>query len=259
MNINQLFSISRSGLNGLQKALDTTADNIANTNTVGFKEQDTSFHELIHQNVTDNEVAQTATPKSTPLGMNTSVESTVFNQGIFQTTNRTLDLAIDGNSFFGVTAPSGQTYLTKAGNFYQDEQGQLVSAEGWPVAMEETIPHAQWPKGELTIGPQGNVQVRTNQELVTVGRIGMFQVADTQQLARVGQTYFEAMPGSQVQSSLAQEGDFGTIKQGVLEGSTVNLAQSMTDLIVIQRSYGLNTRAVQTADEMWQATNRFTE
>lgn len=259
MNMNQLFSISQSSLNAIQKGLDTTANNIANVNTTGYKAQDVSFHELMHNAVTNEEVNIASSNFSTTQGAAASVQSPKIDQGGLQATGRTLDLAIEGGSLFGVTAPDGTTYYTRAGDFYQDSNQTIVTKEGWPVVMDTTIPSTQWPKGSLTIDSKGNVSIKTNDQNVSIGKIGLFQVSNQEQLSKTERGYYQANNNAAVLSSLNQAGDFGRIRSGYLENATVDLAQEMTELIVLQRIYGMNTKAVQTADELWQVTNRFTE
>ena len=258
MNMSQLFSIGQSNLNAIQKGLDTTSNNIANANTTGYQTQEMSFHELIHNAITNDEVITNNPGFSVTRGNASSVQSQKIEQGGLQATGRSLDLAIEGNSFFAATAPDGNIYYTRAGDFHQDSDQRLVTKEGWPVMMNSIIPNAQWPKGTIEIDQSGNITISSNNQQTTVGKIGLFQIPNTEQLSKTDRGYFQAND-TPVFSSLTQGGNFGRIRSGYLENSTVDLAKEMTDLIVLQRIYGMNTKAVQTADELWQVANRFTE
>lgn len=258
MNMSQLFSIGQANLNAIQKGLDTTANNIANANTTGYQTQDVSFHELIHNTITNDEVTMNDARFSVTRGNASSVQSPKIEQGGLQATGRSLDLAIEGDSFFAATAPDGNIYYTRAGDFHRDSNQQLVTKEGWPVKMNAIVPTAQWPQGTITIDQTGNIMVSSNNQQTIVGKIGLFQIPNTEQLSKTDRGYYQAND-TPVFSSLLQGGNFGRIHSGYLENSTVDLAKEMTDLIVLQRVYGMNTKAVQTADELWQVTNRFTE
>ncbi|MGX7232250.1 flagellar hook-basal body protein [Enterococcus italicus] len=261
MNMNHLLTINKSGINGLQKKLDITAANIANVNTVGYKKNDTTFTELLHNANTPDEVriANTATNQSVNRGVAVSNQSINFIQGSLSSTTSSWDMAIDGEGFFGVRDANNQLYLTRAGNFQRDAQGYLRTNEGLQVEVEETIPQNQWPNGDASVSANGVIIIQSNGQSVTVGRVILYKPENNENLRSVGNNLYQAVDGQELIQSTNQQEAFGRIHNYQLENANVNLADSMTDLIVSQRAYSINLKALETSDEMSSVINRFTE
>lgn len=261
MNMNHLLSISHSGLRGLQTQLDLTAANIANVNTVGYKKQDASFQELLHNTNTADEVriANQATNQSLNRGLKVSNQSVNFIQGSLMNTTSPWDMAIEGEGFFGVRDATNQLYLTRAGDFHRDAQGNLVTSTGMKVDVEATIPQTQWPNGAAAVSSEGQVTIQTGGQSVAVGKIILYKPQNNESLKSVGTNLFQATPGQALLQSTNQPEAFGRLHNNQLENSSVNLAESMTDLIVTQRAYSMNLKALSTSDEMTGVINHFTD
>lgn len=259
MNLNSLLSISRSGLNGLQKNLDNVAHNIANVNTVGYKEQQTSFQDLLKNQTSEQEVLMNKNPESFlfSAGLKVADSKTNFVQGSLGNTGRMLDLSIEGTGFFGVRGQDNTLYLTRAGDFHLDANKQLVNGQGDLVEMTAYVPSQQWPT-DIQIDGSGNITALQNNQTITLGKLSLFAPENPEALQSVGNNLYIA-DGTAVLSSLNGGAGWGVIHQSALENSTVELATSMTDLITTQRAYSLNTKALQTTDELMQSANRLAD
>ncbi|WP_313628656.1 flagellar hook-basal body protein [Enterococcus italicus] len=261
MNLNHLLSINKSGINGLQKQLDITAANIANVNTVGYKKNDASFTELLHNANTLDEVriANTAANQSINRGVAVNNQSVNFVQGGLVTTTSSWDMAIEGEGFFGVRDENNQLYLTRAGNFQRDAQGILRTNTGYKVAIDETVPQNQWPNGAASIAANGTITIQSNGQSLTVGKVILYKPENNEMLQSVGNNLYQTTGNQALMQSTNEPEEFGTIHNYQLENANVNLADSMTELIVAQRAYSINLKALQTSDEMASVINRFTE
>lgn len=261
MNLNSLLHVSRSGINGLQKHMDVTSNNIANVNTTGYKEKQISFRELLNNPTTAEEVDF---PENTQnLGFNRGVtieeQGVNFSQGSFTDTQSAYDFAIEGAGFFGVREASGELLLTREGNFGRDVLGQLVNQRGQVVEMATTVPYQQWPEGTPSVDSYGNVSIVNGDNNYPVGQILLFMPENSDDLVADGSNLFRVANEANLQTSLTNPNAFGNIRQASLENSNVDLAKSMTDMIATQRAYTLNTRVLQSTDDMLSTVNRFTE
>lgn len=246
MSLNSILSINSSGLNGMQNELDVISHNIANSGTTGYKGLTTSFNELMNNNLLTGGGQTQVTANA-----GTNVAGSVIDDrtGEFKTTGRKLDLAINGPAYFGLRGSDGQTYLTKAGNFHRDSSGALIAANGYPVAVNAQVPVANWPQGTLAIGPDGQISVGKT----VVGSLQLFQPNNEHGLVAVSDNLY------QVNGGYSQVTNGNTIMQGILEGSNVDLAGQMTEMITAQRAYQMNARAVSATDEMMDTVNHFTD
>lgn len=258
MNIMGLLNINKGGLNANQNDLDTVANNIANVNTVGFKAKTASFQALINNQVTADEVPLAGGPQiSLNAGVQAPAGPTDYSQGIMQNTGNSTDFAIQGNGFFGVQGPNNQLLLTRAGNFERDARGDLVTANGQPVATTDIVPRGQWPAGQMTVAPTGAITIQTANGQVNVGRINIYQPSSTSDLQAVGDNNYQ-VTGGNIQLISGQPGA-GSITQGMLEGSNVDLSNQMAEMITSQRAYQLNAKALQTTDDILSTTNNFNQ
>lgn len=255
--MNHLLNISRSGINGLQKKLDVTSHNIANVNTTGYKEQKMSFKELLANPILNNQAPITADAQTSIYrGVRAEDEHVNFQQGAFTSTGNQWDLALEGEGFFGIRDENNQLTFTRDGSFGLDQTGRLVNSQGRAVDMVNYIPENNWPKGSVNIDQLGNVSIKSNNEQQTlVGKINVYQPGNTNQLQAIGDGQFQLIEGGQAQLNNQPF----KIRQGSLEQSNVNMAQTMTDLIVTQRAYSLNTKVLQSTDDLLSITNRFTD
>jgi flagellar basal-body rod protein FlgG len=238
-----------------QTRLDVTANNIANVSTNGFKKGRAEFADLMYQTVRSAGSATgngTTAPDTTEIGMGTRLTATTreLGQGELHQTGNPLDVAIEGHGFLPVTLPSGETAYTRNGALHMSAEGQLVSSEGYPVGGDITIPSdAQ----TLTIGADGTVSATLPGESqpVELGQIQLAMFANPGGLAAQGGTLFRetSASGSAVLGAPG-EGGAGTVRQGMLEVSNVNVVEEMIDLISGQRAYEINSRVIRAADEM---------
>lgn len=259
MNLNSLLYVSRSGINGLQKNLDVTTNNIANVNTTGYKEKQTSFRELLN-NPTSQEEARFAN-NGESLGFNRGVsvaeEGVHFTQGSLTETESPYDLAIQGEGFFGVRDTNNQLLLTRDGSFARDQAGRLVNGSGMPLDVDLTIPYTNWPQGTPKIDASGNISIISDNRTIAVGKVRLYLPENTNSLIASGNNYYRLAEGDNLLT--ANNENVGTIRQSALENANVNLAKTMTDLITTQRAYSLNTRVLQSTDELLTMVNRLTD
>lgn len=255
MNISGIFAINKSGMNGLQNNMDNIANNIANSDTVGYKSNDTTFQELVNNQTTTAEVNLTS---GTKLGLNTGVavngESINFVQGSLQQTGITNDFAIQGQGFFGTYNQDGELLLTRDGSFKRDNAGQLVNANGDKVAVDTTIPEENWPSGTLSVTSDGTINIVNNGNSTSVGKLRIYLPQNNEDLVSAGNNNYTVTNNDRLQVMTN-----ANIKQGYLEASTVDLASSMTDMIATQRAYQLNAKALQSTDDMFEVINRLAD
>lgn len=238
------------GMDAQQRKIDTTANNIANVNTTGFKASRAEFQELLSQQI--RPAGQNGGPVGVDvgLGVKTAATSKSFSQGALEATENPLDVAIEGSGFFQVQSPQGETLYTRAGNFKVDGQGQLVTADGMLVSPNITIPQ---DATSISIGRTGTVEVTLpgDSQPVEVGRLELATFTNPAGLKGLGRNLFSATQASG-QAQVATPGDQGTgeLSQGFLEGSNVQIVTEMIDMIVSQRAYEINSKVIRTADEM---------
>ncbi|KRL42086.1 flagellar hook-basal body protein [Liquorilactobacillus nagelii] len=259
MNVNDILSISRTGLNGLQNNLDIVANNVANSNTVGFKNRDTSFTDLLENSTTSQDV-NVENGQQNKMGMTTGLathqQSINFSQGSLRNTDSPYDLAISGKGFFGVRGSDGQLYLTRNGDFTRDANGNVVDQAGRKLDIQATIPENQWPQGTVSIGQTGQITIEQNGRSTQVGSIVLYQPTEPQDLQAVGNNLYRVQGGT-LNSSLNGANGLGTIEQYHLENSTTDLADAMSNMILTQRAYSLNSRVLQSTDDMLGTINEF--
>ncbi|AQP54579.1 hypothetical protein CBF34_01095 [Vagococcus penaei] len=250
MTVNTSLYISQSGLNGLQKNLDITANNIANVNTIGFKQKDGAFQELLVNNLEPTEVPMTAgLVGNTNRGLQVDQNNINFAQGGLTETKQPFDLALAGDGFFSVTGRNGERLLTRDGAFSLDNSGELQLASGEKLDVNYLVPAREWPQGgKPFIGTNGMIVISGQ----TVGQIPVFTVDNPSQLVATGDNKYRIPDGLNVVQAQNPQ-----INQGFLENSTVDLASSMTDMIVTQRAYSMNAKVLQATDEMMQRINEF--
>ena len=248
------------GMHAQQINIDTIANNIANVNTTGFKSARAEFQDLLYQDLRPAGTASSSSteyPTGLQLGLGTMPVATArnFAQGDFRQTESPLDLVISGKGFFQVTLPSGETAYTRDGSFHMNQTGSVVTAEGNPLSPAISIPaDAQG----VVIGSDGTVSVtQAGQSAATpVGTIQIAMFQNPAGLSAVGRNLL--MPSTA--SGLATAGNPGTnglglLNQGYLEQSNVNVVEEMVNMIIAQRAYEVNSRAVRVADDMLQQVN----
>ena len=248
------------GMEAQQINIDTIANNIANVNTTGFKQARAEFQDLLYQNIRPaGTAASTSTeyPVGLQLGLGTRPVATtrIYKQGDFRQTGNPLDLVIEGKGFFQVRMPSGETAYTRDGSFHINKEGSVVTADGDPMEPAITIPaDAQ----EVVIASDGTVSV-TQAGQTASQTIGTIQIANFQNssgLNAVGRNLLVATTasGDPVTGNPGETGR-GRINQGFLEQSNVNVVEEMVNMIIAQRAYEVNSKAVRVADDMLSQIN----
>ncbi|QPJ64442.1 MAG: flagellar basal-body rod protein FlgG [Candidatus Nitrohelix vancouverensis] len=248
------------GMNTQDLNVSVIANNLANVNTTGFKRSRPEFQDLIYQNLRlvgtlSPNGNQVPTGAQLGLGSKTAAIQKIFLQGDFAQTQNSLDVAVQGKGFFQIQQPDGTTAYTRAGSFKLDNTGQIVTADGLVVQPALTVPQDAL---NISIDPQGSVSV-TQPGSTAPTVLGTLQVATFQNeagLQAIGFNLFQESDASGT-PTIGDPGsdDRGNTIQGFLELSNVSVVEEMVNLISAQRAYEVNSRTVQTADEMLQIAN----
>ncbi|MGZ5240641.1 MAG: flagellar basal-body rod protein FlgG [Caldimonas sp.] len=249
--------ISKTGMEAQQMQLDTISNNLANVSTNGYKRSHAVFEDLMYQNLRQAGAAsseQTQLPTGLQVGLGTRAVATArnFSQGNLQQSSNPLDIAVRGNGFFEVQMPDGTTGYTRDGSFQVSSTGQLVTNTGYTVQPGITIPAAAQ---SVTIGNDGTVSVVLPGQALpsTVGQIQIAGFINPAGLEPKGQNIFAetAASGSPNAGTPGQNG-LGSLQQGFVETSNVNVVEELVQMIQTQRAYELNSKAIQTSDQMLQ-------
>jgi len=257
MSTRALF-IAASGMRSQQVNIDVIAHNLANVNTNGFKTGRADFQDLLYQSVRAAGSSAT-TGTEVPTGINIGLGSRpaavqkLFTEGSFATTQNELDLAIAGDGFFRITLANGDTAYTRAGSFKMDSTGRMVTSDGDPLADNITFPA---DTEQISIGLDGTVSVLQNGTTSTIGNIQLAQFANPAGLKAAGRNLFlETTSSGTPQLATPGTNGVGETDQGFLELSNVEIVEELVSMIVAQRAYEANSKAIQTSDEMLQTAN----
>jgi len=249
-----------SGMNVQQTNLDVIANNIANVNTTAFKASRASFQDLMYQTLrlqgTKTEQGnQVPTGIQIGHGARLSAVQKQFAQGDYQQTQNQLDLAIEGNGFLQIQLPSGEMAYTRAGSLQSDSEGRICTSDGYLLNPNITIPQNAMA---VTIATDGtvSVQVPNQTALQQVGTLTLWTFPNLGGLSAIGGNLYQQTDasGAGVSGTPGLNG-FGTIVQGYVELSNVNVMTEMVNLIIGQRAYEANSKAIQAADQMLQMAN----
>jgi flagellar basal-body rod protein FlgG len=247
--------IAKTGMEAQQTQLDAISNNLANASTNGYKASHAVFEDLMYQNLRQSGASstdQTTLPTGLQVGLGTRAVATSrnFAQGSLQQSSNTLDLAINGNGFFQVQMPDGTTAYTRDGSFQTNTTGQLVTNNGNTVLPGITIPaNAQ----SVTIGTDGTVSVvlPTQAAAQTVGKIQLASFINQGGLEPKGQNmYAETAASGTPNTGTPGQNALGTVQQGFVENSNVNVVEELVGMIQTQRAYELNSKAISTSDQM---------
>ena len=249
--------IAKTGMEGQQTKLDAISHNLANVGTSGFKRGGVVFEDLMYQQLrqpgaASSEQSQLPTGLQLGLGVRAAATTRNFSQGTLNQTTNPFDVAIEGGGFFQIQLPDGSTGYTRDGSFQVDANGQLVTAAGYVVQPGITIPaNAR----SVTIGRDGTVGV------LLPGQTGPTQVGQLQLASFVNPAGLESLGGNlfaETAASGAPNGGapgangLGGLRQGFVEGSNVNVVEELVSMIATQRAYEMNSKAIQTSDQMLQ-------
>jgi flagellar basal-body rod protein FlgG len=249
--------ISKTGMEAQQMQLDTISNNLANVGTNGYKRSHAVFEDLMYQNLRQSGASgtqQTQLPTGLQVGLGVRTVATArnFSQGNLQQTSNTLDVAIKGQGFFQVQLPDGTTGYTRDGSFQLSNTGQIVTNSGYTVLPGLTVPaNAQ----SVTVGTDGTVSVTVPGQVAPqpVGQLQLATFANTAGLEPRGQNIYAETASSGNPTAVAPGADgAGTLLQGFVETSNVNVVEELVTMIQTQRAYELNSKAIQTSDQMLQ-------
>lgn len=243
------------GMVAQQQNLDVISNNLANVNTTGFRGQRAEFQDLIYQtmrNATKGENGSPGTPEGIQFGLGTKISATasIFTQGSPQQTNDPLNVMIEGDGFFKVLQPDGKAAYTRDGTFKLDAEGKVMTSDGMALDPEITI---QQGSTAITVGQDGTVSaiLPGASSATAVGKVQLTQFANPGGLHRLGGNLFAESDasGSPVDGAPGTNGS-GKLLGGYIETSNVQVVDEMTRMITAQRAYEINSKAIQTADDM---------
>ena len=245
------------GMNGQQSQIDTISNNLSNVNTTGYKQQRVEFEDLVYQNVklagtpaTEDTVAPVGIQQGT--GVKLGATQRVMNQGSLQNTGIDTDVAIVGDGFFRVQQYDGSYGYTRDGSFKVDSLGQLVTNNGLRVMPEIILPEG-YDVSTLNITQSGLVSVNVNggNDPVEVGQLELYRFPNSVGLQAEGDNLFKktAASGEPIAGRPGYDG-FGDVRHKFLEMSNVSVVNEMVQMIVAQRAYEFNSKAIQTSDNM---------
>jgi len=255
------FSTAATGMNAQQMIVDTIANNLANINTVGFKTSQVSFQDLMYHQFQEagREVASgVLAPSGMEVGSGVRPAATlkVFTQGEADSTGRDLDLMIEGDGFFRVQLPSGDTRYTRDGSLRVNAKGQIVNSSGYLIEPAITIPSNS---RSISIGRDGTVTVfvGSNSSASVLGQVTLTRFPNASGLKADGENLLAESPasGAPVTGTAGVDG-LGGIRQGFLERSNVQMVRELVNLITAQRAYETNSRAIRAGDDMLNTANR---
>jgi flagellar basal-body rod protein FlgG len=243
-----------------QLNIDVIANNLANVSTTGFKKSRADFQDLLYQTI-KVPGRQTSTDTESPtgiligLGVKPAAVTKVFTQGDLILTENELDIAIEGNGFLQVEMPNGNTSYTRSGALKRDSNGRLTNSDGYPILPSITIPDGA---DQITISETGLVSaiIGDDTEPTELGSLELAGFTNNAGLSAIGKNLFDESAASGT-PQIGTPGDdgYGTLLQTYLEGSNVNIVEELASMITTQRAYEINSKTIQTSDEMMQTTN----
>ncbi|MEO0435487.1 MAG: flagellar basal-body rod protein FlgG [Pseudomonadota bacterium] len=255
--MNQALWISKTGLDAQQTRMSTVANNLANVGTTGFKRGRAIFEDLVYQNVRQvgsQSSQDTLLPSGLQLGTGTRVVATerLFTQGNLTQTDNQLDIAVQGRGFFEILLPDGTQAFTRDGSFQVNDTGIMVTSAGYQLQPPITIPQGAL---SVSIAPDGTVSVQQNGTAAST-QVGSIQLSDfinpAGLQARGENLFIESGASGAPQPGNPGLNGLGTLVQGYVESSNVNVVEELVNMIETQRAYEMNSRAISTADQMLQ-------
>lgn len=255
------LNIASTGMLAQQTNVEVISNNIANMNTTAFTRRRPEFSDLLYQNLrrvgansSDNTIVPTGVQLG--LGVKTTAVYRITEQGSLQSTDNTLDLAIQGKGYFQIELPSGETAYTRDGSFQLSKDGQIVTHEGYKVQPGISVDK---DATGVSINAVGQVLVKLDGQVEpqVAGQLNLATFANEAGLEARGDNLFMETPASgAANESKPGEPGYGTILQGFLETSNVNVVAEITNLISAQRAYEMNSKVIQTSDEMLSTINQ---
>jgi flagellar basal-body rod protein FlgG len=258
---NAALHVARTGLDAQNERMRVIANNLANVNTTGFKRDRAQFETLAYQSITapgapSSDQNKYATGLNLGSGVQVMGTARIDTQGSMQTTGNALDLAIQGNGFFQILRPDGTTAYSRDGNFNLSAEGTIVTADGMPLQPQIQIPDGAQ---SITIAADGTVSatIQGQTEASVIGKIQIARFVNPAGLqAAGGNLLVETAASGAAQAGDAGIDGRGTIQQGNLEASNVNIVEELVDMIETQRAYEVNSKMIKATDEMLQFANQ---
>jgi flagellar basal-body rod protein FlgG len=258
--MNQALWVAKTGLEAQQTRMGVITNNLANVNTTGFKRDRAIFEDLVYQNVRQPGAQSTQSsqlPSGLMLGtgVHTVATEKLFTQGNIVQTGNSFDLAVTGRGFFQVTMPDGTTAYSRDGSFQVDSQGQMVTASGYIVQPGITVPQGAQ---SLTVGTDGTVsaQLTGNAAPTQIGTLQLADFINNAGLQPIGNNlYLETAASGSPQPGTPGLNGLGTLNQGSVESSNVNVVEELVNMIETQRAYEMNSKAISTTASMLQYLN----
>jgi flagellar basal-body rod protein FlgG len=256
------LNIGATGMLAQQLNVETISNNIANLNTTGFKRSRPEFQDLLYQNErrvgSASSDAGTTVPSGIQIGLGVRTAAVYRDhaQGNLLPTQNPLDLAVQGIGFFQITLPNNEIAYTRAGSFQLSQTGEIVTADGYQVRPGLTVPQAAT---SITVNTSGQVlvQIAGTVDPQNIGQLQLTQFPNQAGLQAIGNNLFQETTASgQPQDGTPGQTNFGTILQGFLETSNVNVVSEITNLITAQRAYEMNSRVIETSDQMLQTLSQ---
>lgn len=255
--MSRALSIAASGMQAQSLNIDVISNNLANVSTPGFKKSRADFQDLLYETIRPAGTTSAngnQIPTGIQLGEGTRPVATqkIFIQGSYQHTDNQLDLAIEGDGFFQIMQPSGQVAYSRSGAFKLDSNGNIVNSDGYPLEPPITIPNNST---SVTIGSDGTVSVLQsgNVQPSQIGTINLAKFINPAGLSSIGRNlYLQTAASGTATTGQAGLNGMGTISQGNLEMSNVSVVDEMVNMITAQRAYEINSKAIQTSDQMQQ-------
>ncbi len=251
------------GMQGQQLNIDVIANNLANVSTTGFKKSRTDFQDLLYQTM---KVPGSPTSASTQsptgiligLGVKPAAVTKIFTQGDLIQTGNELDVAIQGDGFLQVQMPNGDTAYTRAGALKRDVDGRITTSDGYPILPVITIPEGA---KQISISDTGVVSAIIGNDTTSteIGNIELAVFTNNAGLSAIGKNLFKETGASGAPTTGAPgDAGYGTLLQNYLEGSNVNIVEELASMITTQRAYEINSKTIQTSDQMMQTVNNLT-
>ncbi|HEY3417321.1 MAG TPA: flagellar basal-body rod protein FlgG [Armatimonadota bacterium] len=250
------------GMNAQQTNLDVIANNLANVNTTGFKQSRANFQDLLYQTMSapgsaTGEGAKVPAGIQVGLGTRTAAIKKIFTPGTLKQTGNPMDIAIEGDGFLSVQLPDGSTAYTRDGTLNIDDKRRLVTADGYAISPEVVIPENA---ESISIGPDGTVSATVSGQTNPVtasNKLQLVKFVNPSGLSSAGHNlYTETAASGPPTVGDANSAGFGRIAQNSLEMSNVSVVEEMVSMIVAQRAYETNSKAIQAADDMLAMANQ---
>ncbi|MCP4355581.1 MAG: flagellar basal-body rod protein FlgG [Proteobacteria bacterium] len=248
------------GMHAQQTNVDVISNNLANVNTTGYKASRVAFNDLVYQDTAvagaESSSSGTVLPTGSQIGLGVRVNSVykIHSQGSMNNTSSPFDMAIQGDGFFEINLPSGETAYTRDGSFQLDANGSFVNSLGYQLSPAISVPQGSTA---VTISNTGVASAKINGSTTNIGQITISTFTNPAGLESLGDNLFsETIASGPATTGNAGDSGYGTVLQGFLEASNVDSITSVTDLITAQRAYELNSKVITTADQMMEKVSQ---